>query len=601
MKRPLLLFAFLLLARSSALADDGNAFMQRIQSAHARVVLSDGSNPDTAGLKLTQSWQGNILRSKLKNTGKQPVRVKKVLLFSGEHGLPGETPFYGEGFQMLSQNGGTLAHPLDFGDYTDRAHYKIPEPPGFRSIYELLLLQPANEPCLLLGFTSCRRFVGRFDLAADRMQIVQDTENLQLLPGQSWQLEDLLLTCGPSPDPLYAQLAQAIEKNHHRLHFKPEPTGWCSWYCYGARVTAQDIRTNLDFIAAHLPQLKYIQIDDGYQPAMGDWLEPGKSLGGNVRDVIRQIAQRGFAPAIWVAPFIASPDSKLFHDHPDWFIQDDSGAPLPSNKVSFGGWHGGPWYCLDGTHPGAQKYLENVFRVMRREWGCTYFKLDANMWGAMHGGHFHDPAATRVEAYRRGMAAVRRGAGDAFLLGCNHPLWPSLGLIHGSRSSLDIGRSWETFANTGRENLRRNWQNGRLWWNDPDCVLLTGDLPENEFLFHATLIYATGGMLLSGDDLTTISPGHLDLLRKLIPPTGIPAQFENQQFETGRIPLPGREMIALFNWSNQSATRTLHLSAKSQIKDFWTGATLGEHTGEFTLPDLPPHSARLLEVTRPPK
>jgi alpha-galactosidase len=28
--------------------------------------------------------------------------------------------------------------------------------------------------------------------------------------------------------------------------------------------------------------------------------------------------------------------------------------------------------------------------------------------------------ATRIEAYRRGMEAVRRGARDAFLLGCNH-------------------------------------------------------------------------------------------------------------------------------------------------------------------------------------
>ena len=44
---------------------------------------------------------------------------------------------------------------------------------------------------------------------------------------------------------------------------------------------------------------------------------------------------------------------------------------------------------------------------MRHDWGCTYFKLDANFWGAIHGGHFHDPAATRIEAYRRaGMTTV---------------------------------------------------------------------------------------------------------------------------------------------------------------------------------------------------
>ena len=64
---------------------------------------------------------------------------------------------------------------------------------------------------------------------------------------------------------------------------------------------------------------------------------------------------------------------------------------------------------LDGTHPDAQAHLERVFTTMRDEWGCTYFKLDANFWGAIHGGRFHDPRATRIEAYRRGMAAVLRG------------------------------------------------------------------------------------------------------------------------------------------------------------------------------------------------
>ena len=80
-------------------------------------------------------------------------------------------------------------------------------------------------------------------------------------------------------------------------------------------------------------------------------------------------------------------------------------------------------------------------------------------WGAMHGGRLHDGRATRVEAYRRGMQAILRGAGDGFILGCNHPIWASLGLIHGSRSSNDISRSWARIATTGRQNLYRNWQN----------------------------------------------------------------------------------------------------------------------------------------------
>jgi alpha-galactosidase len=193
------------------------------------------------------------------------------------------------------------------------------------------------------------------------------------------------------------------------------------------------------------------------------------------------------------------------------------------------------------------------------------------------------------------MEAIRRGAGDAFILGCNHPLWPSLGLIHGSRSSMDVGRSWKSFSKIGRENLYRAWQNGRLWWNDPDCVVLTGNQPENEFLFHATLCYATGGMLLSGDDLTKIPPERLAILRKLVPPTGVAARFEDDTFQVGRVRLKDRELVTLLNATDAPLTRTVKLARKSQLRDYWTGADLGTHDREYAA-TLPARSGSILEV-----
>src|SRR5262245_64124538 len=113
------------------------------------------------------------------------------------------------------------------------------------------------------------------------------------------------------------------------------------------------------------------------------------------------------------------------------------------------------------------------------------------------------------------MQAIRRGAGDAFLLGCNHPMWPSIGEIHGSRSSNDIRRTWARVVSTARQNLSRNWQNGRLWWNDADAVCLS-ELSDKEVQFHATAVYATGGLILSGDDLTTLAPARAAMLKKLL-------------------------------------------------------------------------------------
>ena len=560
--------------------------LRSIQAAPSRV------EPPDANLAVERKWNGDVCRSRIVNRGKTSVRIKEIVLFSIQHDLPPETHLYAEIFQMLSQTSGTLAQPIDLA-YSELKHYKIPQPDGVTAASGLVMLTPPGGESNLLAFTSCRRFIGRFYLRAGVLEAVVDAEGLELAPGESWDLEEFLFVSGSNRADLLARLSAQITRNHPPLR-TAEPTGWCSWYCFGPRVTAQNVIDNLDAIAKNIPGLKYVQIDDGYQPAMGDWLETGKAFGGDVLGVLKQIRRRGFEPAIWVAPFIAEENSHLFQQHPDWFIKGASGAPLKSNEVTFGGWRRGPWYALDGTHPGVQNHFENLFGTMRRQWGCTYFKLDANFWGAMHGGHFHDPKATRIEAYRRGMQAILRGAGDSFILGCNHPIWPSFGLIHGSRSSGDIKRTWATFRTVARQNLSRNWQNGRLWWNDPDAVCLTGNLSDDEFHFHATAIFASGGMVLSGDDLTAIPPERLAMLRKLIPPTGVPAVFDDDSLQVGRIDLPRRRMACLFNWSDDPATLSVQLGGRSRIKDFWSGADLGSHEKQFLLENMPPHSARLL-------
>jgi alpha-galactosidase len=553
-------------------------------------TLLEGT-PAPSTVTLTVRGRDGISRYQLHNRGTAPVRVKSVRLFSVPQTIPASILLYGEGFQMLSQTGGTVGEPTPLGGYTDAKHYRLSEPEGATTVYGMMTLGQSGEPTRILqAFTSCRRFIGKFCLYPDRTEVIVDTEGLELAPGETWDLEDYMLAMDDDPANLLERLAAEIRRNHPPLHFKAPPTGWCSWYCFGPEVTEKQVLDNLDAIAKSVPELRYVQIDDGYESAMGDWLETGTAFGGGVQGVLKKIEERGFEPAIWVGPFIAEAASQVFRNHPDWFIKDAEGKPLPSDKVTFGGWRHGPWYALDGTHPEVQQHLETVFRTMREEWGCTYFKLDANFWGAMHGGHFHDPHATRIEAYRRGMAAILRGAGDSFILGCNHPIWPSFGLIHGSRSSNDISRDWNTFAHTARENLSRNWQNGKLWWNDPDCAVLTGSLTDDEFQFHATALYATGGMLLSGDDLTQLPPERLKILKKLLPPTGVAARFEDETLRIGVVTFPDRYVLCLFNWQDTPQTLSVSLPHPCDQQDFWTDADLLPRS----VFSMPPHSARLI-------
>jgi alpha-galactosidase len=146
---------------------------------------------------------------------------------------------------------------------------------------------------------------------------------------------------------------------------------------------------------------------------------------------------------------------------------------------------------------------------------------------------------------------------------------------------------------TGQQNLSRNWQNGRLWWNDPDAIVLT-ELTEDEIQLHATVIYASGGMVLSGDDLTKIPPKRLAMLKKLLPPSGVSAEFEDESLRVGVVTSGTRRMLCLFNWGDEKQTLTVKLPKPARITDFWSGADLGKKEGSLQIADMPPHSARLL-------
>lgn len=539
-------------------------------------------------LKVELRWAGDHATATLRNEGQTAQPVHDIVLFDWQHKLPPETAFYGEGFQMLSQTAGTIEKPEDLEQYTDRGHYKLPEPQGFRSVYGVAMFSRPDPSRLLVGFASCRRFVGRIDVSIGRIRAVLDADGVAIEPGETWQLEDLVVASGPDRDELFARLSYWIERNHPRRPWPSPPRGWCSWYCFGPDVTAKNVLDNVEVIKNELPELEYVQIDDGYQPAMGDWLETGRAFGGDAKGVIAEIKKRGLKPALWVAPFIASADSKLFKEHPDWFVMDADGKPLRSDKVGFGGWRQGPWYCLDATNDAANNHLERLFKTLHEDWGVEYFKLDANYWGAIHGGRYSDDKATRIEAYRCGMAAILAGAGDSFILGCNHPIWGSLGLLNGSRSSMDVERNWESIARTGRQNLLRSWQNGRLWWNDPDCVLLSG-LDENLRSFHRAIQTACGGLVVSGDDLSKLGLEQLSELRALIPAPPRSARFDDA-LECGTIGLSDEAKFVILNWTERDKDVRIKYPGQFFVSD----GGVGTYEVDSTMIDVRAKSGRVV-------
>src|SRR5262249_26775470 len=157
--------------------------------------------------------------SKVTNTGKTPVKIREVILFELAHDLPPETRLYGESFQMLSQTSGTLGKPVNLG-YDEREHYKLPQPEGVQQAMSglITLTAPAQDP-VLLAFSSCKRFTGRFFVRPLLLEVVVDLEGLALQPGQSFELEEFLFATGPSRAPLLEKLGDRINANHPPLTF----------------------------------------------------------------------------------------------------------------------------------------------------------------------------------------------------------------------------------------------------------------------------------------------------------------------------------------------------------------------------------------------
>ncbi|WP_281613657.1 glycoside hydrolase family 36 protein [Flammeovirga sp. SubArs3] len=587
-------------------------FRELLENSPSVIEDKEGKIIDAKNYTIQRTWEGNVCKTVLKNTGNENIFPKEVILFSlNKHGINPNSPVYGEGFQMLHQNGGTLGQHKNIGSNADKSHYKLKELRNLPTVYGLLNINVDEEENFMLGFTSCKKFIGRIAYNHEQMHVAIDAEGLKLAPGESWTLEDFIFIDGENQGDLYDQMSDEIVKNHPAMKSETMPIGWCSWYCYKEDITDEIMMKNLDIFAKKVPEMEYIQLDDGYQPYMGDWLDPNPAY-GDVRKTIDGIAAKGFKPAIWVAPFIAQKESRVFKEHPDWFVKGKDGKPLNSKTVTFGGWREGPWYCLDGTHPEVQKHFTHIFKTMREEWGVNYFKLDANYWGAIQEGVFYVKSATRIEAYRRGMEAILKGCDEnSVVLGCNAPIWPSFGLVSAQRTSADINRKWANFRKLAIQNLSRCWQNEKIWDADPDCIVQVADSPfksakpteitKEEWFFHLTSIHAVGGFALSSDKAELMTDEDFRILKKLFKPTGKGAKFKNTKLEVGVTDLGDTQYYYVFNWTEEPIDIDVDIIKKGNLKDFWTEEEIGTVEGKYSVKQLKPHAAKLLVATNAKK
>ena len=196
------------------------------------------------GLRLAAEWKGNLCNLTLTNTSEEPKPLGDLTLFTAEMPFSPDTEFYGEGYNMLSQYGGTLRNFRLLGSFSDYDHYKFKRPADKHQVYNMLILYPKSAAPLLIGFSSCFRFNGWIRFNESVLEIALNGENVKVAPGDTIHLEQVYVEQGDR-NTILNNFASAIGVNHPRREFPEIPTGWCSWLVYGPEVTAKNIYDNL--------------------------------------------------------------------------------------------------------------------------------------------------------------------------------------------------------------------------------------------------------------------------------------------------------------------------------------------------------------------
>lgn len=469
----------------------------------------------------------------LGNVSEAPVRVESVSLGLRwrDHGLR-DLRFLRHGWQSWSE---TCARALDekgapvfpSGEWLRSMFHARGAPPADRAGWhesDLLTVIGASDegPACCVGVLERGHELGLVYLKPDAGDVAIAVELVlesTLAPGARRALDPIRAALGSDANALLQRHADAHGREAGARSDARFQAGWCSWYHFFHQVSEADLLRNLEALSAARGEIPIavVQLDDGYQREIGDWLETNEKFPRGLGPVAREIRSAGFLPGLWTAPFNVVPRSRVFQAHPEWLLRDSDGGPF--RGLLHAEWNptDGAVHVLDPSQDAVLAHLERTFRALH-ETGFVYHKIDF-LYSAAMPAVAADPDVTRAERLRAGLDAVRRGVGERdFVLGCGCPLGPAVGAVDGMRIGPDVAPRWENDApiaipgiestqpstrSAVRNVLARAFMHRRLWLNDPDCLMArTRDtkLTRREAGTLAAAIAGTGGMVIFSDD-----------------------------------------------------------------------------------------------------
>ena len=356
------------------------------------------------------------------------------------------------------------------------------------------------------------------DMEKHIFSVEKDVEGLTI--SEPYEMFDIVRFVGGYDevfDKYFAAMSLPAKKHINRL------TGYTSWYNYFQKIDENIILRDLKGLSRARESVNIFQIDDGYEPFVGDWLDyNGRDFPNGMKTIADAVHREGYLAGIWLAPFnVQRGKSRILKEHPDWLIRNPDGKP----QLGCVAWGGA--YTLDIYNPEVREHLKNVFDTVLNDWGYDMVKLD----------FLYSQCRTPRDNKTRGtimceaMDFLRECVGDKLILGCGVPLGPAFGVVDACRISCDVDLSYggkfynsmsinnelPSAQNAINNSMFRRHLNGRAFLNDPDVFFLRDHyltFTWEQKLLLAKINNLFGRVLFVSDDAGEYSEAELEVLKE---------------------------------------------------------------------------------------
>ncbi len=460
-------------------------------------------------------------------------------------------------------------------------------------------------------------------------------EGVIVPPNVSRESQWIVMSQGKDPYKLITDFTERTNKLHGTN--KPDklpPSVYCEFYYYGLGYNEEHLKSDIAAFKANRMPFDVFQIDACWQQNYGLDFETNESaFPSGMKWAADQINSSGYIPGIWTAPYIVSinwsnPKTDIAKNHPEWLLKNSKGE--------FVTWYNNHYYILDTTYPGVTEYLEQSYRKLSKDWGYKYFKLDwlrTIYYQKDVDQQFYDKSSTSLEAYRKGLEAIKRGVGeDSYILVCGGHFGASLGIADFQRIGGDTNSKWsESGVGNYRRNILRTWMTDH-WQIDPDAmgirrqeIALPGTDNKSLGLYTddeaktTTLNQFLGGsMVCFAEDFAVIDEDRKALYRHVIPSIDSPSKPIDifnplcpNLLLTHVKPvckdLPDWIMLSVVNWADTTKNYEIMLDEKILnlvegnkfvVSEFFSQKVLGvfEKNQSIIIENQRPHQSQLFRI-----